>query len=1145
MNSQSFILAIAILFGSAFLFTQMLHSANVDIVISEIGAYESSGHEWIEITNTGNDPIDIDGWKFVENDTNHGLTLVQGDDTIIDPGEFVIITQNDANFILDYPDVTSTIFDSSWGTLNEGGEELALRDADGEIVEVFTYISAADFSLERIDLEEKIYDDTNWKEHPDGNTVGQQNYWFEEDLAPQVIEETTTTTPETTTTTPETSEEVASTTISLVINEFLPNPSDGEEWIELYNTGTTTITLDGMTLADGVGTIASPTGTVAADAFVVIELTSSKLNNNGDILSLLDSSGSVIDNIAYGNWEGATVAEPEKGNTLAREGNNFFETTSITKGGANIITSTEIEETSQNNSGGGAQTLLVDFQKSDVVINEIVSDPADDENEFVELFNRTRNTIDLQGWWFEDGGESKTPLVGTIEQNGFVVIEGIKGNLNNSGDRIVLFDPNGKEIDSLTYGSWDDGNLNDNASAAKDPQSIARNIDGQDSDTDQYDFSLTDTITKGMWNIISLQSESGESIVQAPITDNIRITEVYPNPPGSDSEEEFIELYNYGKQTIDLVEWKLRDATSRKYTISQGRVAPGEYIIIKRSVSRIALNNTGGEEVHLLDPSDREVDSMSYSGSAGEAESYARRDDGSWAWTTTVTPEQQNNITGKSQSPVIAIDVDTEVAVHEPILFDASDTTHPDGAQMTFTWDFDDGMSDEGDVVEHVFREEGLFTVELTVADSFGNIASQKVIITVKHPRSFTGGYTQIDPVESIIISEFVPNPEGSDTTEFIELFNPIAEDIDLSGMKLDDEEGGSRAFTIPSNTILSAGEYIVFPRQDTKLALNNTSDAVRFMYPDGSIIHDIRYDEVEEGASYLQNEDHTWVWSSSPTPGKENVISPIVQKSVRRVSRRSSRRVKPLIHTTLDKIRDEDIGDRVMVTGTVAVAPGVFGSQYFYIVGSPGVQVYLHNKDFPTLAIGDVVQVTGELSSVGGETRLKAKEKSDIVVLDHTGIPSSLPLDIEQVGEQYEGWLTKVHGEITEIKTSYMYVDDGTEEVKVYFKRNAGINRKLFQVGDLVTVTGIISQTKTGYRLLPRAQEDIIKTGVAKIAVEYKTAAEKEQAEDIAEKYLTATAGGITSILLGLFARGRGAAARTVAKRVMQVGLFIVRRRK
>jgi len=152
--------------------------------------------------------------------------------------------------------------------------------------------------------------------------------------------------------------------------------------------------------------------------------------------------------------------------------------------------------------------------------------------------------------------------------------------------------------------------------------------------------------------------------------------------------------------------------------------------------------------------------------------------------------------------------------------------------------------------------------------------------------------------------------------------------------------------------------------------------------------------------------------------------------------------------------------------------------------------------------------------------------------------------IDIEKVGEQYEGWFVQISGEITEIKGSYMYVDDGTEEVKVYFKRGAGINKKIYQVGDLVNVCGLVGQTRSGFQLLPRSQEDIEKTGVAETMVLVQENVEGEEKKEMAEKYLTATAGGLTSILFGLFAKTRGSNAIKIIKKLAGVGLAVIRRK-
>jgi len=252
----------------------------------------------------------------------------------------------------------------------------------------------------------------------------------------------------------------------------------------------------------------------------------------------------------------------------------------------------------------------------------------------------------------------------------------------------------------------------------------------------------------------------------------------------------------------------------------------------------------------------------------------------------------------------------------------------------------------------------------------------------VKNRLSFVGGFNPATPIERIEISEILPNPTGSDTTEFVELYNPTDEPIDLSDMKLDDEEGGSRAYTIPEGTILDPKQYRIFGRQDTKIAFNNTTDSARILYPDGTVLIDIRYDDVLEGHSYVQDEQEDWVWTSTLTPGEPTVLSPPDETSKRTTARSKSKMVKPIIQTTLEHLRSEDIGDTITVTGTVAVVPDVFGTQYFYIVGSPGVQVYLYNKDFPNLAVGDVIEITGELSETSGETRVKLKEQSDITVI-------------------------------------------------------------------------------------------------------------------------------------------------------------------
>jgi hypothetical protein len=154
-----------------------VQSADTDIVINEIGAYESYNYEWIEIYNKGGSAVDTTGWKFYEDSTNHRWILYQGDDLIIEPGEYAIVADVAENFHIKYSGFSGTIIDSAWSTLNESGEAIALKNSFGEFVESFTYISCPNHSLERVNPNLADYTSANWSEHASGNTAGAENSW--------------------------------------------------------------------------------------------------------------------------------------------------------------------------------------------------------------------------------------------------------------------------------------------------------------------------------------------------------------------------------------------------------------------------------------------------------------------------------------------------------------------------------------------------------------------------------------------------------------------------------------------------------------------------------------------------------------------------------------------------------------------------------------------------------------------------------------------------------------------------------------------------------------------------------------------------------------------------------------------------------
>lgn len=111
-------------------------------MISEI-MYDPLGgddnHEWIEIKNGTANSVDLSEWDFFEANTNHSLTLAQGNATV-PAGGFAIIAEDAAQFLVDFPSFTGALFDSSFALANTT-ETIAIKDGSGTIVDEVTYSS--------------------------------------------------------------------------------------------------------------------------------------------------------------------------------------------------------------------------------------------------------------------------------------------------------------------------------------------------------------------------------------------------------------------------------------------------------------------------------------------------------------------------------------------------------------------------------------------------------------------------------------------------------------------------------------------------------------------------------------------------------------------------------------------------------------------------------------------------------------------------------------------------------------------------------------------------------------------------------------------------------------------------------------------
>jgi hypothetical protein len=125
------------------------------------------------------------------------------------------------------------------------------------------------------------------------------------------------------------------------------------------------------------------------------------------------------------------------------------------------------------------------------------------------------------------------------------------------------------------------------------------------------------------------------------------ITELLPNPaePQSDSEDEFIELYNPNDSIFDLTGFKLEIGSSTKhfYTFPEGSMlAPKGFTAFFSVDTGLSLVNSGGQ-VWLLDPIGSTISQTKPYGTAKDGQAWALAN-GDWYWTANPTPNSSNII---------------------------------------------------------------------------------------------------------------------------------------------------------------------------------------------------------------------------------------------------------------------------------------------------------------------------------------------------------------------------------------------------------------------------------------------------------------------------------------------------------------------
>ena len=302
-----------------FVFPIIAFAAPEDFVITEI-MYDPAGSdadkEWVEVFHNSTESATIIGGSTSNslrfNDgSNHTLaaTASQGSMTI-GPGSYFVLVQDSVMFRTLYPDNAGTIIEVPAMTLGNTVETIGFRKgSSGSLFSFLNYDknwggSGSGKSLEKKSLS-GANDSANWiSSDKDGGTPGESYKEPEKVIYPD----------------------------SVRINEFLPDPKSGDEWVELYNgSPNRSAVLNGWYIDDAEGGASPKTFSTAISplGFYTFNFTSSTLNNDGDTIRLIRPDGLVSDSFKYINTT--------KGFSYALISGSFFPTSKPTPGEANVL----------------------------------------------------------------------------------------------------------------------------------------------------------------------------------------------------------------------------------------------------------------------------------------------------------------------------------------------------------------------------------------------------------------------------------------------------------------------------------------------------------------------------------------------------------------------------------------------------------------------------------------------------------------------------------------------------------------------------------------------------------------------------------------------------------------------------------------
>lgn len=272
-------LSLAIVLFIPLISATQVQSLSPSLVITEIMPNpigDDTKYEWIEIQNISATKQNLKDWNL----NNKSIS-----ENIIDPGEIIIFARDISSFQSIFA-VDVRVITLEFSLVNSGGSVKIENINNGEVHQFEYPQSQEGKSFELLEGDCGLI-----SLNIAGHTAGKTNTSCNKPTSPA-----------TTTVIPSVFPSIINhTTGKIVINAINPNPLTGDEWIELKNIDNKELNLSSWKITDEskstftIGILSLSPGQVER-----VFPKNISLNNDGDMITLYDSNGQIIDTFQYG-----------------------------------------------------------------------------------------------------------------------------------------------------------------------------------------------------------------------------------------------------------------------------------------------------------------------------------------------------------------------------------------------------------------------------------------------------------------------------------------------------------------------------------------------------------------------------------------------------------------------------------------------------------------------------------------------------------------------------------------------------------------------------------------------------------------------------------------------------------------------------